>query len=128
MPLDEILYRLCRDIGMCRGNVVRIAGQNQQFGMGDLELGVRPEHIIVAPEAAHDVTVEMTEPMGSDLLAWTRLGDRPLSIRLPAETKLATGDRPPTGPVPRPQTEPVRCCHGLATLERDRLGLTQPQT
>jgi multiple sugar transport system ATP-binding protein len=37
--------------------------------------------------------VEMTEPMGSDLLAWTRLGDRPLSIRLPAETRLAPGDR-----------------------------------
>jgi multiple sugar transport system ATP-binding protein len=35
----------------------------------------------------------MTEPMGSDLLAWTRLADRPLSIRLPAETKLAPGDR-----------------------------------
>ena len=58
-----------------------------------VELGVRPEHIIVAPDAPHDVTVEMTEPMGSDLLAWTRLGDRPLSIRLPAETKLDTGDR-----------------------------------
>jgi multiple sugar transport system ATP-binding protein len=35
----------------------------------------------------------MSEPMGSDLLAWTRLGDVPLSVRLPAETKLAPGDR-----------------------------------
>jgi multiple sugar transport system ATP-binding protein len=58
-----------------------------------VELGIRPEHIIVAPEAPHDVVVEMTEPMGSDLLVWTRLGDRPLSIRLPAETRLAPGDR-----------------------------------
>jgi multiple sugar transport system ATP-binding protein len=57
------------------------------------ELGIRPEHIIVAPDAPHDVVVEMTEPMGSDLLAWTRLGDRPLSIRMPAETRLAPGDR-----------------------------------
>jgi multiple sugar transport system ATP-binding protein len=57
------------------------------------ELGIRPEHIIMAPEAPHDVVVEMTEPMGSDLLAWTRLGNRPLSVRLPAETKLAPGDR-----------------------------------
>jgi multiple sugar transport system ATP-binding protein len=57
------------------------------------ELGIRPEHINVTPEAPYDVLVEMTEPMGSDLLAWTRLGDRPLSIRLPAETKLVPGDR-----------------------------------
>jgi multiple sugar transport system ATP-binding protein len=58
-----------------------------------VELGIRPEHIVVAPDGPHDVAVEMTEPMGSDLLAWTRLGDHPLSIRLPAETKLDTGDR-----------------------------------
>jgi multiple sugar transport system ATP-binding protein len=59
------------------------------------ELGIRPEHIILAPDAAdaQDVSVEMSEPMGSDLLAWTRLGDLPLSIRLPAETQLSPGDR-----------------------------------
>ncbi len=59
------------------------------------ELGIRPEHVVLAtdPANAHEVSVEMTEPMGSDLLAWTRLGDRSLSIRFPAETKLAPGDR-----------------------------------
>ncbi len=60
-----------------------------------VELGIRPEHVMLAGngEMAQDVAVEMTEPMGSDLLAWTRLGDRALSIRLPAETRLAPGDR-----------------------------------
>ncbi|HET7882298.1 MAG TPA: sn-glycerol-3-phosphate ABC transporter ATP-binding protein UgpC [Acetobacteraceae bacterium] len=58
-----------------------------------VELGIRPEHIVVAADAPHEVTVEMYEPMGSDLLAWTRLGDRPLSIRLPAEMQLSPGDR-----------------------------------
>jgi multiple sugar transport system ATP-binding protein len=58
-----------------------------------VELGIRPEHIVVAPDAPHVVAVEMTEPMGSDQLAWTRLGERPLSIRLPAETRLDIGDR-----------------------------------
>ena len=60
-----------------------------------VELGIRPEHVILAPDAtdAHEVSVEMSEPMGSDLLAWTRLGDLPLSIRLPAETMLTPGDR-----------------------------------
>jgi multiple sugar transport system ATP-binding protein len=59
------------------------------------ELGIRPEHIALASDStdASEVSVEMTEPMGSDLLAWTRLGDRPLSIRLPAETTLTPGDR-----------------------------------
>jgi multiple sugar transport system ATP-binding protein len=60
-----------------------------------MELGIRPEHVVLAPDAAdaNEVRVEMTEPMGSDLLAWTRIGDLPLSIRLPAETRLAPGDR-----------------------------------
>jgi multiple sugar transport system ATP-binding protein len=59
------------------------------------DLGIRPEHVALAPDStdASEVLLEMTEPMGSDLLAWTRLGDRPLSIRLPAETKLAPGER-----------------------------------
>ena len=60
-----------------------------------VELGIRPEHVILASDAgdAQEVTVEMSEPMGSDLLAWTRIGDLPLSIRLPAETRLTPGDR-----------------------------------
>ena len=60
-----------------------------------VELGVRPEHVVLAADAGdgQEVRVEMTEPMGSDLLAWTRAGDLPLTIRLPAETKLAPGDR-----------------------------------
>ena len=59
------------------------------------EVGIRPEHIIVVSDSndAHEVTVEMTEPMGSDLLAWTRLGHYPLSVRLPAEIRLSPGDR-----------------------------------
>jgi len=56
-------------------------------------LGIRSEHIIAAPDGAHDVAVEMTEPMGSDLLAWTRLDERSQLIRLPAETRQTIGDR-----------------------------------
>ena len=59
-----------------------------------VELGIRPEHVVLAPDAtdARQTRVEMTEPMGSDLLVWTRLGEHPLSIRLPAETQLAAGE------------------------------------
>jgi hypothetical protein len=37
--------------------------------------------------------VEMTKVIRSDLLTWTRLGDRPLSIRTPADTRLAASDQ-----------------------------------
>ncbi|MGZ5912207.1 MAG: ABC transporter ATP-binding protein, partial [Reyranella sp.] len=54
-----------------------------------IELGIRPEHV----EAGGDLpaTVEMVEPMGSDQLAWLRLGSYPLSMRLPADTPIAAG-------------------------------------
>ena len=54
-----------------------------------IELGIRPEHV----EAGGDLpaAVEMVEPMGSDQLAWLRLGGLPLSMRLPADTPIASG-------------------------------------
>jgi len=58
----------------------------------DVELGVRPEHIEVAANG-RELSIEMVEPMGSDLLAWTRLGGAPISLRLPAESPSKTGDR-----------------------------------
>jgi len=54
-----------------------------------IELGIRPEHV----EAGGDLpaVIEMVEPMGSDQLAWLRLGDRPISMRLPAEAQAVPG-------------------------------------
>jgi multiple sugar transport system ATP-binding protein len=59
-----------------------------------VEVGIRPEHVELARGAPDAVMgrVEVVEPMGSDLLAWTRLGGAPLSVRLPAETQVAVGD------------------------------------
>jgi multiple sugar transport system ATP-binding protein len=37
--------------------------------------------------------IEMIEPMGSDQLAWSRLGGAPVSLRLPAESPVKAGDR-----------------------------------
>ena len=58
-----------------------------------IELGIRPEHV----EAGGDLpaVIEMVEPMGSDQLAWLRLGDHPLSMRLSAEAQIVAG-----GPIP----------------------------
>src|SRR5437879_6646342 len=41
-----------------------------------IELGIRPEHVVVAnggPDGL-DAEVEIIEPMGSEMLAWTRIG------------------------------------------------------
>jgi multiple sugar transport system ATP-binding protein len=58
-----------------------------------IELGIRPEHV----EAGGDLPalIEMVEPMGSDQLAWLKLGDHPLSMRLPAEAKIVAGGSVP---------------------------------
>ena len=59
-----------------------------------VDLGIRPEHVEIAPGAENTIPapVELVEPMGSDLLAWVRLADTPLAIRLPAEAEIAAGD------------------------------------
>jgi multiple sugar transport system ATP-binding protein len=58
----------------------------------DVELGVRPEHIEVAANG-RELLIEMVEPMGSDLLAWGKLGGAPISLRLAAESSSKAGDR-----------------------------------
>jgi len=60
-----------------------------------VELGIRPEHVLLAPDdsAAVEATVEVVEPIGSDILVWVRLGDAPIAVRLPAETPVSPGDR-----------------------------------
>jgi multiple sugar transport system ATP-binding protein len=56
-----------------------------------IELGVRPEHVETGGDLA--AAIEIIEPMGSDQLAWLRLGGRPLSMRLPADIPAAVGDK-----------------------------------
>jgi multiple sugar transport system ATP-binding protein len=58
---------------------------------GAVELGIRPEHIETVA-GGRALPIEMVEPMGSDVLAWSRLGGTPLSLRLPAEAAPRTGD------------------------------------
>jgi multiple sugar transport system ATP-binding protein len=60
--------------------------------------GVRPEHVAVGDAAAAmpvslDADVEIVEPMGSDTLAWTKVGGQNFSIRIESEKAPAVGDR-----------------------------------
>jgi multiple sugar transport system ATP-binding protein len=60
--------------------------------------GVRPEHVVVGEDAAKapvsmDADIEIVEPMGSDTLAWTKVGGQNFSIRIESEKAPAVGDR-----------------------------------
>jgi sn-glycerol 3-phosphate transport system ATP-binding protein len=55
-------------------------------------LGVRPEHIGLAFERGHRVTVESVEYLGGDSLVTCRLGGQPLAVRAPGSVGLARGD------------------------------------
>jgi multiple sugar transport system ATP-binding protein len=56
-----------------------------------VELGVRPEHVVTS-QAGIAAEIEMIEPMGSDQLAWTRLSDVPVSLRLDADSPIKIGE------------------------------------
>jgi multiple sugar transport system ATP-binding protein len=54
-----------------------------------IDLGIRPEHFTM--DGGLPATVEMIEPMGSDQLAWLRLGEHAIAMRLPAEAHMSLG-------------------------------------
>jgi multiple sugar transport system ATP-binding protein len=64
-----------------------------QDGM-PVELGIRPEHVEVASGMA-EATIDMIEPMGSDQLAWVKVAGAAMSLRLPADSRAAIGERLP---------------------------------
>ncbi len=58
-------------------------------------LGLRPEHLTIQDRAEPGRTipavVEIDEPMGADSLVWLRVGDVPVSVRVPVENRLVPG-------------------------------------
>ncbi|TFL16312.1 ABC transporter ATP-binding protein [Jannaschia formosa] len=63
--------------------------------LGAAILGLRPEHIAVAPEGAEGLaaTVDIDEPMGADKLLWTEVEGQKVSVRVPVETSHRRGSR-----------------------------------
>ena len=60
--------------------------------------GIRPEHIIVGEEAASqpvnfEAEIEIVEPMGSDTIAWTKLGKHEFTFRADSELNLGVGQK-----------------------------------
>jgi multiple sugar transport system ATP-binding protein len=56
-----------------------------------IDLGIRPEHIEMYGSLLG--VIEMIEPMGSDQLAWLRLGGHAIAMRLPAEAQMTSGQQ-----------------------------------
>jgi multiple sugar transport system ATP-binding protein len=66
-----------------------VSGTNVSFG-------IRPEHVSLNSGAdwpfSTRVKVDVVEPMGSDSLVWTKLGNQNLAVRVPTERMPASGD------------------------------------
>ena len=65
---------------------------------GDAWMGVRPEHVVTGRTASSmpystEIEVEIFEPMGSDTLVWTYIGEQSFHFRLDGQVKVAGGDR-----------------------------------
>jgi multiple sugar transport system ATP-binding protein len=66
-----------------------VSGTNVSFG-------IRPEHVSLNSGAdwpfSTRVKVDVVEPMGSDSLVWSKLGNQNLAVRVPTERMPASGD------------------------------------
>ena len=65
-------------------------------------LGVRPEHVAIGEDArklpfAIESEIEIVEPMGSDTIAWTKIGGQSFTFRADAELDLRPGQKVPIG-------------------------------
>jgi multiple sugar transport system ATP-binding protein len=70
-------------------------GRRERAGAGPVTLGVRPEHVRLAPDGqGWPATVSLIEPMGDETLVFLDYGG-PASIvaKVEAEEKVAVGDR-----------------------------------
>ncbi|NOZ31834.1 MAG: ABC transporter ATP-binding protein [Alphaproteobacteria bacterium] len=67
-------------------------------GAGKAILGVRPEHVLVGKAAANmpvtvEIEVEIVEPMGADVVAWTQVAGKSFTFRTDSEILLKPGDK-----------------------------------
>lgn len=78
-------------------------GQPPWRGTELVDLGLRPEQLVVSPERATaapwqvPMEVRRLEPQGHETIAELALGPHRLLARLPARTRLIAGDRPQVG-------------------------------
>jgi multiple sugar transport system ATP-binding protein len=76
----------------------RYAFDKSAAAAGACVFGIRPEHIAHGEQAtalpfSREIQVDIIEPMGSDMLVWTKLGGSNFTFRAEAEKPLKVGDR-----------------------------------
>ncbi len=72
------------------------AGRYRAYGGREAILGLRPEHIVWAPDGrpgAIKVTAGVVEPLGADTLVFFEIGGREMVCRVPPEAAHRTGDK-----------------------------------
>jgi multiple sugar transport system ATP-binding protein len=71
--------------------------KNGSLPGGEVEVGVRPEHIVVSGEQGHRIEgdVELVEPMGAETILWCRVGGQPLSVRVEGDSAIRAGAKVP---------------------------------
>ena len=71
--------------------------KNGSLPRGEVEVGVRPEHIIVGGDHPNriDADVELVEPMGAETIVWCRVAGQSLSVRVEGESTIRAGVRLP---------------------------------
>jgi multiple sugar transport system ATP-binding protein len=71
--------------------------RNGSLPQGEVEVGVRPEHVVVGrghPDPI-DAEVDLVEPMGAETILWCRVAGHNLAVRVEGETTIQTGARLP---------------------------------
>jgi multiple sugar transport system ATP-binding protein len=70
---------------------------NGSLPQGDVEVGIRPEHIAVGsgrPDEV-DAEVELVEPMGAETIVWCKLAGQGLAVRVEGDSTIRAGHRIP---------------------------------
>jgi len=64
---------------------------------GEIVFGIRPEHVAVGESAksmplCFEITADVVEPLGADLLVWATLGEDTFCVRLDGQVEVKSGD------------------------------------
>jgi multiple sugar transport system ATP-binding protein len=69
------------------------AGRYAGRSGSEVVLGLRPEHLVWAPEDGIEATAQVVEPLGSDTLVFASLAGHEVVCRVPPKTVREPGER-----------------------------------
>ncbi len=71
--------------------------KNGSLPKDEVEVGVRPEHVVIGTDHADrvDAEVELVEPMGAETILWCRVAGQSLSVRVEGDSTIKAGSSLP---------------------------------